>query len=311
MELEFEQWSIIYTDIENIANQYFNEKINQVYLKDIFIKFNIKKESAIYEKKFIAYSDRISENEYLVELSTGTLNELMNYAIKLSDNKKFIQLLNLPVGLSNENRNTIQFFLFFLYIDLIICHEWSHIFCGHVDFNKDSFKEKENNTPLYKAMEIEADSFAVTMILPRFASSFPNLKNALYNLDMTTEITSIRLWEVYIYSVLTLFDFLEISSTSIKGFHPNSTFRAFTTLMSIAGIISENPNLRRILPLISNDKKEIYNFFGKLATCFYIDYKKFEINNLLDTQKEAYAYCSKIGDIIKVDTLSDYRLIKR
>lgn len=306
MDNSEKDWDIIFNDVENIAKQYFNADINNLYKKNISIEFKLAK----YEGRLKAFSRIINEESYEVTLSRGMLVNLMNIATKYAEDEKFIELVNPLKNKVFEIRN----FLFYFYVDLIICHEWAHIFCGHLklpNINQHDFSEVfESGHSLEKTMELEADSKAATLILARLANNHIKLNKTIYGSLPVANYESKKSWEITVYAILSLFYYYENKLSDKNKTHPKPSFRAFTSLIFITGELADKPNIRSKLPYISNDKNEIYSYFANLAVNFHTNYKNVDLESVITKQIEAFKYCSEIGKNIEKTDLNKYREIK-
>lgn len=302
MEINEEDWSIIFSDVEKIASQYFGENINRIYKKKLAIEFKV----ARYEGLKKAYTEILNETSYRINISRGMLVHLMDIASTYVEDKKFIMLINPLKSRKLEIRN----FLFFTYIDLIILHEWAHIFCGHLEYlGKNQYDVLTGcyNDVLRRNMELEADSKAATLFLARLAPNHIKLNNIIYG-DIDGVALN-KVWDITVYSILSLFDYYEDNKLHTNTTHPKPSYRAFTNIIFIAGEIADKPNIRKELPFISNNKNEIYEYFAKLFINFYTKYKGFDTEFIIEEQTKIFDYCSKVGKVIKESGLNKHRLI--
>ncbi|MBP3947203.1 hypothetical protein [Psychrobacter sp. K31L] len=307
MELEYEDYIVVFDEVKNMAYQYFNyhSDIQSHYKFPVNIEFSIDD----LEHQSIALSNRKSEGNYLVKISAGMLKELWFLANKLSKDTNFLSL----VKTSENSQKAIRNYLFYFYVDLIICHEWSHIFCGHLDFIEDCFLKgvkilSDDEFGINKILELEADSKAVTLVLARLAENYNNISSDIYGTKTSHSLE--RTWEIFVYSTLSLFDYWESKSNKISESHPPIPYRVFTSIMFVSGEVSDNQGIRNQLPFIGRNEDEINASFMKILIKFYIEYKNQDIENISTELVKAFKHCSKIGKGIEELNLNDYRLIK-
>ncbi len=298
MEIREDEWDIIFDEIEELADQYFNPKFNSMYKSNISIRFSIARYEGILQAKAIP----LSEKSYLIRISRGMLVTLMDLACKHIKDEKFVKLIN-PLILK---RNIIRNFLFFAYVDLIICHEWAHVIFGHNklanQINSDLIKPYGNKSIFINSLELEADAAAAQLILARLASNYNKVEKLIYGASIQETSSLKNSWKISIFAILSLFD-------SFKGTgktHPDSSIRAFASIMFIAGEISEKPNIRNNLPHVGNNQEEIYNYFATLVSRYYTDYKNLNELEYYELQISAFKYCFKIGSIIDEKAKSEY-----
>ena len=307
MELEYEDYIVVFDEVKNMAYQYFNyhPDIQAHYKSSVNIEFSVDD----LEHQPIASSSRKSEGNYLVKISAGMLKELWFLANKLSKDTNFLSL----VQISENSQKFIRNYLFYFYVDLIICHEWSHIFCGHLDFTEECLQKgveifSDDKFGINKILELEADSKAATLVLARLAENYTNISSNIYGTKTTHSLE--KTWEIFIYSTLSLFDHWESKSTKISKSHPPIPYRVFTSVMFVAGEVSDNQGIRNQLPFIGRNKNEINKSFMTILIEFYIKYKDQDIENISTELIKAFEHCSKIGKAIEDLNLNDYRLIK-
>lgn len=306
MELEHEDYMNIFDEVKNMAYQYFNfnPNIQALYKSPVTIRFNVDD----LEHECIASSTKVNDGSYSVKISAGMLDKLWSLANDLSKDTHFLNLIN-PL---KDKRNSVRNYLFYLFVDLLLYHEWSHIFCGHLDFkakNHVYLLKSNDDYDFNKVMELEADAKAATLILARLANNHTYTSKALFG-SLTEGFNYKKSWEITVYSILALFDYWESSLETTTHKHPSPYLRAFASIIMLAEELADKPDIRNDLPFISNDKDLIYSYFARLVGLFYLKYKLLSQNDILISQMSAFEYCSKIGEVIKKSDLNNYRLIK-
>ena len=290
MEIKESEWDIIFSEIEELSDQYFNPQFNSLYKNNISISFNV----ARYQGAIQAKAIPLGESSYLIKISRGMLVTLMDIACEHTKDEKFIKLIN-PLKLK---RNLVQNLLFFAYVDLIICHEWAHIIFGHNELAdkkiNDLVEPDVDESTFMNSLELEADATAARLILARLASNYHKVDKIIYGASIQETTSHKDSWKITIFAILSLFD-------SFKGTgktHPTSSIRAFASIMFIAGEISEKLNIRNNLPHTGDSEVEIYNYFAILVSRYYIDYKNLNKSEYLELQISAFEHCYKIGSIL-------------
>lgn len=189
--------------------------------------------------------------------------------------------------------------------------------CGHLDFSHSKhinthnfFESFGNEYNMDKTFELEADSKAAILTLARLANNCAYIDNSLFGSITKDALGSKKTWEVSVYTILSLFDYFENIHNNTSNTHPKPSYRAFASIMFIAGEIADKPSIRGQLPFISNNKDAIYNYFTGLVVFFYSKYKSFSPDQIFKTQQEASEYCSKIGSIISKSKVNNYSLIQ-
>lgn len=304
MKLEPKHYDVIFKEVLQMAEQYFNYNpdIQALYKKPVSIKFEVSSE---YNKR--PYSKRISDNDFIVSISKDWLDELWNYANNLSQDSKFLNLIESTIPSSESIRN----YLFYFYVDLIVCHEWAHIFCGHLDFKNECHRKNNtlfsnNEYKVAKALELEADSIAARIILARLAANYENISSLVYSSANESFSSTSQLWKLFSYSLVSIFNFSESENSTS---HPIPIYRIYTSIMFAVGEIVTKPSIRKELPSISDKESEVYAIFMSYVALFYMEYKNYSQENFEHIMFDAYDHCSKIGSLIKEIKLNDYRLI--
>lgn len=308
MKLKPADYQSIFTEIKKMANQYFNdnEEIKSLYLyKNLNIEFIVSTENTSR-----AYSKRQSKNNFSVFITRDFIDELYNIASNYSNDASFMSLF-IP---NFVNKKALRNYLFYFYVDLIICHEWAHIFCGHLDFIHYQSQIgnlgflQENSCKVNKALELEADSMAARLVLARLAANYNNINRLVFS-DITSKEDIIDIWRLFVFALISLFE--SLSGKNSKT-HPQVSHRVFTSIMFVAGEIAEKREIREALPKIctSNNEQEIIQTFMSYNLDFYQKYKLLSLQDIAASMKEDFEHCSKIGKVIHNININDYRLIR-
>ena len=299
-----EQYEIIFKEVAQMAEQYFNsnDEIQALYKQPTTINFAITTETRPI------YSERISDYSYEVKISKKWLDQLWTFASDLSNDERFLAL----VDISKANNIFVRNYLFYFYADIIICHEWAHIFCGHLNFKIKHMREKSgllsvDEARVGKALELEADSWASRLVLARLAENHEYIKSLIFGTNTKSKLKSDKTWDLFTYSLTSLFNHIKVSS---NGTHPIPIHRIYASVMMAVGEIVDKLDIRKELPPISDDPSKVYAIFMSFVNRFYTEYKGYSQKDFEGIMFEAAEHCSTIGKIIEEIDLNDYRLIK-
>lgn len=296
-------WPQLFEAIRKHATKYFSsDEIKLTYKNpELDIDFDIND----LEHAVNAHAKKKSANKYEIRIYAGLIAELDRYAQDAFDRYPF--LFSIPDGHTVSRERAVSY-MFFTWIDFIICHEWAHIISGHLEITNHAQWNEISDSPiieqpdLRKALELEADSRATAFTLAGLADSWKDTTMNIYgNCDHNIA------WRGFFHSMLMLFDFFEEKQKNIpieKRTHPRAFYRAYT-FQRFA--INERDRIEGLPEIEGNDPNL---FFAKIVIDFYQSITKRDPTEFLKSTDEAAAFCSNIDCILSSHGINNLRLTK-
>lgn len=303
-----EYWKEIFQNIEAIAdNCLASEHVRANYRNpETIVTFRV--DDINHQSN--ACVCRTAQNTYEIRVFAGLVRELKNYSERVIDSYP-----NLFQSLDRRDKKKTDIahsYLFYLWLEFVIFHEWAHALCGHLDFKaevhewyemeNEKFSAKALDDQTCQSLEAEADSYAAKFALASFSTRWEGLAKEFYpNRDGRAVLRD------YLAAVLLLFRFFEelrLKAEKPRNTHPIPFNRAFIFLAFCLGEYGKIPGL----PALSSQEKEM--LFGVTAVEFYVKYLGIESGAYLLMSLEAAQFSASVEATIQEIRISDFRITK-
>ena len=217
-KFSYETWNVILKNLNEQKDDFFNEdKLNKQLTSKIkinaFLFQNIEDDPN-------ASVEMVADNEYDIIIGKKLITLLLQQAYKIVDNGYIFS----DIKVDTDLRDLIAQNYFYIWINFIYLHEFSHIVRSHLNSNTKKFRFGDDYSESKKNIfyEIDADRFAMMMTTRRFSSLVNNIKKVLNRND--EEIIENYLMSIaYIFDLFYLIEGENISTNS----HPSPFQRIY------------------------------------------------------------------------------------
>lgn len=194
-KFSYEEWNVILKNINEQKDILFNEDNINKQLKskikiNTFLFQNIKDDPN-------ASVEKVDDNEYDIIIGKKLITLLLQQSYNLVDNEYIFSDIKEDIHL----KHLIAQVYFYIWIDFICLHEFSHIVRSHLNGNTKNFKFTddylENKENLF--YEIDADRFAMIMTTRIFSCKVNEIKRVINRNEK-------EIIENYLMSIAYIFD---------------------------------------------------------------------------------------------------------
>lgn len=314
-----EEWQDIFDNIISNANKVLHGDINQTFKNpNITIDFIIDDLCQYFDsEKINACAMIINEEKYKIIFTRRLIQILSHFSRKILD----YDIIFKHLKRTEENREKLMGLsdtAFYIWVQFIFYHEWSHIVRGHLATNNRKYKidkwfELSNDNVKNKikivdirALEADADRWGSSFMIGNYSIVFNDIYKMFY-----TDIPKEDALYDYILMLIFLFDLFDIlegksrvEKDEASFEHPEPEFRA---LLCITTLIDNNT-----IELFSNISKESkLKIVQKASLSYFLKFRNYNETVFAEKFFKWQKFMSTTGDRLEKMKINKKTLFKK